>query len=192
MLPRSLALVWAAPIVAVRFARRYGDPLPLLGVLLGVLSTLLVPLASEVVRLEFSTFCSSHGSAQVGTTRPCAFGVRAAGAPMRVVEGVLVAMALLVVVMGVLMRRWRTGVAADPWSMASMAGLLTRGQMRDVVSEMMRCGQFVDAASAGNKRLRLGYSVAEDVAEDGESYGIRIDETNIAAGKTNLDKKSIL
>jgi len=73
----------------------------------------------------------------VNRVRVCALGLRKSGVPMRVAEGVLGVMAVLVVMMGGLLLRWRTGVAAEPWSVASMAGFMARGGgLRDVVRGM--------------------------------------------------------
>ncbi|KAK3394935.1 hypothetical protein B0H63DRAFT_462420 [Podospora didyma] len=118
------------PLVTWRFMQHFSDPLPLLNLLLSVSSILLVPLSSEVIRLEFlpmsrqrddNSMCS-FGLLLLPET--CGIGLRKAGAPMRVAEGMLVLIAALVIGIGVILSRWQTGVAAEPWSIASMASLL--------------------------------------------------------------------
>ncbi|KAM7189384.1 hypothetical protein V8F33_010072 [Rhypophila sp. PSN 637] len=50
------------PVIGCRLLYRFLDPLPLLGFALGTLSTVLIPLSSEVIRLEYTTECSTcHG-----------------------------------------------------------------------------------------------------------------------------------
>lgn len=175
---------------------RVGDPLPGLGVVIGVLSMVLIPLSSEVIRLEFASSCDNGGGGNgggglggglrdengdgdgdgnvwvatggVNRVRVCALGLRKSGVPMRVAEGVLGVMAVLVVVMGGLLLRWRTGVAAEPWSVASMAGFMARGGgLRDVVRGMDGVGGI---RSLRDKRFRL--------VSDGEDgiYGVVVSD----------------
>ncbi|KAK3372663.1 hypothetical protein B0H63DRAFT_439963 [Podospora didyma] len=113
-LPRSSLL---APVIGMRFLHRYSDPLPLLNVLLGMASTALIPLASETVRLEFLPFKCDSGVI-------CPIGLRKSELPIRTAEALLAAMAALVLSMGFLLARWKTGVATEPWSVAAMAALL--------------------------------------------------------------------
>ncbi|KAM7211141.1 hypothetical protein V8F06_013474 [Rhypophila decipiens] len=123
-LPRAS---WLAPLISYRFLVKFKDPLPILGVVLETLATVLVPLSTETIRMEFTTMGCRRSKVRLR----CAFGLRKVEAPIRVVEAVLITMAVLVIVMGYLLARWRTGLATEPWSIASMAGLL-HGSEKDV------------------------------------------------------------
>ncbi|KAM7198953.1 hypothetical protein V8F33_004690 [Rhypophila sp. PSN 637] len=81
---------------------------------------MLVPLSTETIRMEFTTMGCRRSKVRLR----CAFELRKVEAPIRLVEALLVVMAVLVIVMGYLLAGWRTGLATEPWSIASMAGLL--------------------------------------------------------------------
>ncbi|KAM7183770.1 hypothetical protein V8F20_012492 [Naviculisporaceae sp. PSN 640] len=134
-------------LIAWRFVIRYRDPLPFMSVVLGLLAgVILVPVSSEVIRLEFTANCQGAnnfpgggGEGSDGTTfvdhllaagngpnaRLCAFGVRKEGVLIRVAEGILIALAVLVLLTGLMLSRWKSGVGSEPWSIAGMATLLS-------------------------------------------------------------------
>ncbi|KAK3381705.1 hypothetical protein B0H63DRAFT_546347 [Podospora didyma] len=161
---------------SVRFLHLFSDPLPLLSVLLSVFVTVLVPLSSEVIRLEYSKVDCIHD------TSICAIGIRKATVPMRVAEGFLIAMMLVLVATCVLLLRWRSGLAADPWSMASMAGMLsTSVKLRLLLREMKPCvdgeklrdRQIIEALKG--RQFRLGFShFLEDNGRQELCYGIEV------------------
>ncbi|KAM7188066.1 hypothetical protein V8F20_010721 [Naviculisporaceae sp. PSN 640] len=131
LLPRSggsSSSLLYGPNISSRFLRQK-DPLPILNFMLSVLSAILVPLSSEVIRLEQTTVCEGIRDYYPGLERPvpfqrvCAYGLRKQETAMRIAEALLVAMALLVMAIGYLLRRWRSGVPTAPWSMAAMARL---------------------------------------------------------------------
>ncbi|VBB81088.1 Putative protein of unknown function [Podospora comata] len=160
---------WLAPWIACRFLHRFKDPLPFLNVLLGLLSTILIPLSAETIRLEFTSINCKVFS------RVCAFGLRKAGIPMRAAEGVLVAIAVLVIAIGVLLSRWKSRVATEPWSIASMAGLLSDAEVRGLVRSLPGCtegGYLRDdqiASVLTGRRYRLGF-----LGDDDSEYGIEV------------------
>lgn len=117
-------MVFSGPATSVRFLTRFKDPLPLISLFLNLLSTVLVPLSSEIIRMEFSAM-NCPGMAGI-----CAFSMRKSTGPMRAAEGILVGMGVLVVGMGVLLGRWRTGVATEPWSIAAVCGLVGDGERK--------------------------------------------------------------
>ncbi|KAM7190486.1 hypothetical protein V8F33_009469 [Rhypophila sp. PSN 637] len=138
LLSRSSNIFVSQPKVAYRFLVRFGDPLPFLNTLLASFALLMVPLSSEVIRLEFTKKCGDpdwhpeyvdkddhdYPANWVFFSRVCAFGLRKSVTMIRVAEGVLVAMAAIVLFMGWLLTRWRSGMVSEPWSIASMASLL--------------------------------------------------------------------
>jgi len=190
----------------------------MMGGVLGFFSAVLIPLSSEVIRLEFTTSCrrdkggAYDGGSGKGDTGDewvsgggggrfqggvCAFGLRKAGALMRVAEGMLVAMAVLVVGIGIVMFRWRTGVAAEPWSIASMAGLLSRGgsggRLDGLLTELLVRDDYGRRLLLEGKRFRLGFYgeeracygiIVEDVAEAETGRGRRPLSAGTAAERT--------
>ena len=133
----------SSQVVSFRFVKQFRDPLPLLSMILGTLSLILVPISSEVLLLEFTSDC---GGGRASFLRVCAYGLRKSGGLIRVAEGLLVAMALLVIAIAFLLVRWRSGVTTDPWSIASMASLLTAD------SEVCRLLRSIPAPTQDNVR----------------------------------------
>ncbi|KAM7185064.1 hypothetical protein V8F33_012626 [Rhypophila sp. PSN 637] len=137
LLPRSnpsSSSLFHGPGVGWRFARQFRDMLPAMNFLLSTTSTILVPLSNEVIRLELTADCGykdrssghmpSEGAASgVPFRRICALGLRKQDTTMRVAESLLVIMAPLVMFMGYMLLRWRSVVAADPWSISAVATL---------------------------------------------------------------------
>ncbi|KAM7192942.1 hypothetical protein V8F20_008612 [Naviculisporaceae sp. PSN 640] len=120
--------IFTAPKISFRFIRRYQDPLPLLSFVLDILTTLLIPLSSETIQIEFAeNYCTSLDWPLVpfGYRGPCAKGLRKSIVPSRAAEVFLCLMSAIILVMGFVLWRWRTGVATDPWSVASMTALLS-------------------------------------------------------------------
>ena len=129
--------IMEAPFIAVRYLRQFRDPLPLLGTLATACATVLVTMSTEVIRLEATPDCrkkpmqldkNGNKVPVVDDTRVfqlCAVGLRKSNAFMRVAESLLVIMAVLVIYIAFLLARWRSGVAADPWSIASIASMIS-------------------------------------------------------------------
>jgi len=154
LLPQSTGPL--ACIVGIRFIRRYKDALPFLTFLLSTISTVLVPISSEVIRLEHSRHCKNTTDVESpfiplaivlaspeAPPRPkevlCAIGLRKSGIPLRVAEGLLAAMAVLVITIWYMLRQRRTGVATNPWSIASMANLMSDKEFCDKIRSIPRC-----------------------------------------------------
>ncbi|KAM7211879.1 hypothetical protein V8F06_012754 [Rhypophila decipiens] len=126
-------------LAGFRLLSRYRDVLSLINVLLGLLAAALVPVSSEVIRLEFSQYCGTSTErknfADVPEVLPghnmvCAYGLRKSGPTMRLAEGIVAVMALMLCGMGYIIFCWRTGVGTEPWSIASMAALLVSSDYR--------------------------------------------------------------
>ncbi|KAK3688230.1 hypothetical protein B0T22DRAFT_479497 [Podospora appendiculata] len=163
-LPRGSLL---APVISVRFLQRFKDPLPILNVLLGLLATLLVPLSSETIRLEYLPFeChSTVADAEAGATaKPCPIGLRVSGMPTRAAEALLAVIAAVIVLMAFLLWRWRSGLATEPWSIAAMASMLSSSgpELKALMASMPPCADGVCLRSGEvektfkGKRFHLG------------------------------------
>ncbi|KAM7198955.1 hypothetical protein V8F33_004692 [Rhypophila sp. PSN 637] len=174
--------ILSAPFIAARFLKRFKDPLPLLATLLTLFATILVTLSSEVIRLEITSECGRN--IPWLDPRPlkfCAVGLRKSTAIMRVAEGLIVALGLLIIVITILLARWTSGVVADPWSIASMASLMASNQDGEV--QQLLCSVPANEAHPGRKsqnpvmahirrtldgrRFRLGYDTET-------RYGIQV------------------
>ncbi|KAK4213799.1 hypothetical protein QBC37DRAFT_285244 [Rhypophila decipiens] len=147
----------SAPLVAIRFLTRARDPLALLNVILSTLSVTLVPLSTETIRLEYtSMYCSAAGDM-------CAYGLRNAGTPLRVAEAFLVIMAVLIIIIGIMLARWRTGFATEPWSIASMSSLLASSEpeLRTLLRSIPSGGKYITDSQISDvlkaNRFRLCY-----------------------------------
>ncbi|KAK3362561.1 hypothetical protein B0T25DRAFT_512750 [Lasiosphaeria hispida] len=170
LLGRGGAGIFGGPRIGVRFWRRWGDALPGMNVLLGWASVALVSLSGEVIRLEFTRSCGDGRGDGPARLRVCAFGLRKAGVPMRIAEGLLVVMMLLVVGMGVLVWRWRTGLGAEPWSVVGMASLISKGEFQSFVKGVHGAeGSRHLTEEEKNMRFGLGFYGASE-----ERYGITI------------------
>ncbi|KAM7217674.1 hypothetical protein V8F06_006929 [Rhypophila decipiens] len=216
-------------LTSLRFLSRYKDPLPLISVVLGFLAgVILVPVSSEVIRLEFTTQCSSpsfmngYADSNGGPTfsdnllgagpggagpnsRMCAFGVRKEGELMRVAEGILVALAALVLLSGVILSRWKSGVGSEAWSFAGMAALLGSersgalgGMLRGLPNsedgrkkdEMKGLDAQVESLLKG-KQFRLGYRLADSKQPDMREWEYGLYMTTPAEKEKEDDDKSI-
>ncbi|KAM7215145.1 hypothetical protein V8F06_009463 [Rhypophila decipiens] len=177
LLPRSPS-IFSTSGINIRFLTHYRDPLPLLNTLLSTLSTILVPISSEAIRLEISTTCSSKSKSPPLTeweklpTVHCAFGLRRSIITVRVTEATLVIMTLLIVVLCYMLLRWKTGVEAEPWSIASMAGLLSSSapKLQAAIQSTSSCldkrrhstGREIRDVTSEDTKWRIGYYHSPD------------------------------
>ncbi|KAM7213768.1 hypothetical protein V8F06_010831 [Rhypophila decipiens] len=185
------------PNISWRFLSQFHDPLTLFNFLQSTISTILVPLSNEVIHLELTTECDNspfsdprgrgqHDNPSDPSRRICAYGLRRQDTTMRVAETLLVALAILIVSIGYLLLRWRSGVRCEPWSVASMSSLFS-GSSREF-KEVLRSTQIRTGPSTNDNsknadirkailqktsglRFRLGYHDANS------SYGIDIVDT---------------
>ncbi|KAK5657812.1 hypothetical protein OQA88_2885 [Cercophora sp. LCS_1] len=100
-----------------------GQVLVFLTTLLTLCSVALVPLSSEAVALKL------HGSCTQTDFRGCAMTLGVFLGPARATIALLVAMVVLILCILVALRRWRSGVASNPWTIAGISSL---GMNRDV------------------------------------------------------------
>ena len=175
---------WLVPscLTGFRLLHRFHDPLAFLGVLLNFLSIILVLLSTETIRLEVT----SMGCDSKGLNRLCPYGLRKSDVPIRAAEALLASMVVLVITMGCILARWRTCVAAEPWSNASMAGLFTNPELRDLVRSIPRYCTADGENHRGldgrisrvleGRRFRLGFFTSNPRANEqpNQMYGIEI------------------
>ncbi|KAK0644615.1 hypothetical protein B0T16DRAFT_417988 [Cercophora newfieldiana] len=112
--------------VATSFTQafQHGEPIPLLTDLGAWLSSLLAPLAAEAIGFKVHGICTHLNIAGCGITP----GVSPAPATALLV--LLVALMMLLVGLTLLLRRWETGVHADPWGLAAVASLSLSASLR--------------------------------------------------------------
>ncbi|KAM7209963.1 hypothetical protein V8F06_014656 [Rhypophila decipiens] len=185
MLPRNSG-IFTTPFVSIRFLRHYRDPLPLLNSLLNILAAVLVPISSEAIRLEISTTCKSRPPRLGHEPSPltvCAFGLRKSGITMRLSEGILVAMVILILTIGYLLLRWDTGVATEPWSIASLASLMSDDGLKDAIKSIPRCpangathirDKEIRKIIGEGRRFRIGYHQRRTTSSSELVYGIHV------------------
>jgi len=183
----------SAPFIAGRFLAGFKDPLPLLSTLLTVVATVLVTLSSDVIRLEVTTDCSQElPEFKSRHLQVCAIGLRKSVPVIRVAEGLIVALGILIIAIAILLTRWRSGVAADPWSIASMASMISLdGELHKLLRSIpgRQPGRKQDIGThirraLGGRRYRLGYTTRSDQPTTGDTntspygYGIQIVPTS--------------
>ncbi|KAM7193242.1 hypothetical protein V8F33_007942 [Rhypophila sp. PSN 637] len=192
------------PNISWRFLRQLNDPLALLNFLQSTISTILVPLSNEVIHLELTTECDnspfSHDKPSDPSRRICAYGLRRQDTTMRVAETLLVALAILIVSIGYLLLRWRSGVSSEPWSVASMSSLFS-GSSKEFKEVLRSTQKRTDTSTNDNSktkhnvnadirkavlqktsslRFRLGYHDANS------TYGIDIVDTDTSDDKISI------
>ncbi|KAK3395046.1 hypothetical protein B0H63DRAFT_385723, partial [Podospora didyma] len=140
-LPRSSIL---APMIGIRFLWQFRDPLPILSVLLSLLATILVSLLSETIRLELPV------PSQCPSGRVCPIGLRKSEMPIRAAEGLLAAMAVIILSLCLMLARWESGIATKPWSIANIASLLSTADLR---SSMLSIPPRVDGTNLRDSEI---------------------------------------
>ncbi|KAM7197758.1 hypothetical protein V8F20_006431 [Naviculisporaceae sp. PSN 640] len=178
LLPRSNNIFVSQPRVSYRFLRDFKDYLPLLNVAVGLFGLVMVPLSSEVIRLEFSEECLKPPDYRFWP-EVCAYGLRKSETLIRVAEGFLVTMGALIIGMGWILARWKSGVPWEPWSIASMASLLAgspsrpKPQLASLLRSIPTSGTDVDTQLT--KTLQ-DYTFRVGLSREGtdNSYGIEV------------------
>ncbi|KAK4044078.1 hypothetical protein C8A01DRAFT_43014 [Parachaetomium inaequale] len=167
-----------------------GQVLVFLTTLLLLASMILVPLSAEAVSLKL------HGSCSKMDFRGCAMTLGVFLAPARATIALLGFMVFLMVLILLVLRRWRTGVAANPWSIAAVASLSTNPELRAAFSslptghgERINHRQLVTAFEG--RSFKLGsffnhYGVPEYgiMVEDADSTLCKVDSDSSAGSKS--------
>ncbi|KAK3687687.1 hypothetical protein B0T22DRAFT_380006 [Podospora appendiculata] len=147
-----------------------GQALVLLTTLLILCSALLVPLSAEAIALKLDGSCSE------ANVTGCATNLGVFLGPARGAISLLGVMAVLVAIIIVVMRRWRSGVATNPWTVAGIASLSTNPEVKAVFSSLptgregrIRHSQLSQALA--DRKFKLGYFTNHD---GNTGYGIMV------------------
>ncbi|KAK4663183.1 hypothetical protein QC763_606380 [Podospora pseudopauciseta] len=111
-------------IVSSFKAMATGQMLMVLTTLLTIASVFLVPLSSEAVALKL------HGSCTPTNFNGCAMTLGVFLGPARATTALLSFMVVLLILIMIVLRKWRTGVAANPWTIAGIGSLATNRETR--------------------------------------------------------------
>ncbi|EAQ87616.1 hypothetical protein CHGG_04235 [Chaetomium globosum CBS 148.51] len=160
-----------------------GQVLVFLTTLLLLAAVLLVPLSSEAVALKL------HGSCSRLDFRGCAMTLGVFLGPARATIGVLGFMVVLLLLILFVLRRWQTGVAANPWSIAAVASLSTNPGLRAVFSSLSTGrGEKIDhrqlVAALEGKRFELGSFFNRYGVPD---YGVMVQEADASLWKVDSE-----
>jgi hypothetical protein len=104
-----------------------GQPLVFLGTLLTLCSALMVPLASQAVGLQPVGDCGNGSGLQ------CTYQLSVFTQPAWATMALLCFMVGLVLAIAIILARWRTGLATNPWSIAGTAGLAGNNETRGLI-----------------------------------------------------------
>lgn len=109
-----------------------GQALVFLTTLLTLCSIALVPLSAEAVALKL------HGNCTATDFRGCAMTLGVFLGPARATIALLACMVVLVVLILIALLRWRSGLAANPWTIAGVASLSMNKEVRALFSSLPR------------------------------------------------------
>lgn len=155
-----------------------GQGLILLTTLLTLCSVALVPLSAEAIALKV------HGNCTETDFRGCAMSLGVFLGPAKAMIGLLVFMAFLVVAILVILSKWRSGVAANPWTIAGVSSLAMNEDFRALFASLPRGitgginrKRLVEAFEG--KAFRLDYFTGENGTPE---YGIVVQREVDGAG----------
>ncbi|KAK0386629.1 hypothetical protein NLU13_6464 [Sarocladium strictum] len=140
-----------------------GHPVPFLSTLAVWLSNALAPVATEAIIFDIQGHCKADSIMGCALT----LGVSEKGSyALLALLGTIAV--LLVLVMGAISARWKTGVFADPWCVAGAAALIRNPDIR----ALARLDHYSTVkAAVAEKRFCLGWFRRDDRAEQ-EEYGL--------------------
>ncbi|KAK0726367.1 hypothetical protein B0T21DRAFT_33275 [Apiosordaria backusii] len=143
-------------IVSSLKAMASGQMLMVLTTLLTISSVFLVPLSAEAVALKL------HGNCSPSDFNGCAMTLGVFLGPARATTALLSFMVVLLVLILFVLRKWRTGVAANPWTIAGMGTLATNRETRAAFCSLPPDkGQGLShsklVAGFGDRTFRLGH-----------------------------------
>ncbi|KAI1422615.1 hypothetical protein F5Y12DRAFT_799419 [Xylaria sp. FL1777] len=117
-----------------------GHTVVFLASLLSLLSALLVPVAAGAITLDLrGDGCKIGGS----SASNCAYVLSVSPMVSKAAIGILAAMSLTTILLGIMVGRWRLGVYTNPWSMCTLASLSANPDVRRLV---------LDAATGPDKK----------------------------------------
>lgn len=135
---------------------------PFLAELLIAIPTVLVALASEALGLTLS------GDCRPTDFEGCAMSLAIVRGPARAAEALLGMCAIIIVLMAVSLRGWRTGAASPPWSVAGVAALLVpvlgksteKSPAKDALQAMNADANGAGGEKSSGARFRLQWQMA--------------------------------
>ena len=133
-----------------------GQALIFLTTTLALCSMLLVPVAVEAISLKV------HGTCSQISFKGCAMTLGVFLIPARVTVGILAFMVVVLIATLIVLRDWRSGVAANPWSVAGIAVLSTNPDVRALFASLPtgRLGRVSDRKlldALDGRMFKLGY-----------------------------------
>lgn len=165
-------------LLTIPQAIRLGQPLIVVTQLAVLGSAFLAPLAAEAVAIFTPSGCTEMCYGKIAVQRPVA----------RALEGLMGAIAVLLVAVLAFtsLKRWKTGVNHNPWSIAGMASLCLNREVRELISRIPRGeGRAVPekeiAKVLEGRRYRLDEFV--EPTRHGVSYGLVVMEEDGQAGQ---------
>ena len=149
-----------------------GEAVPLLASLGAWLSALLAPLAAEAIGFKL------HGTCTHLTIDGCGISPGVSPGPARALVALLAVLLTLLAALLLLLRRWETGVHADPWALAAVASLSLSAPLRARFEGELSDTNLEERLDNARFRLALFDSAADDGGEPAYEYGIvPVDDT---------------
>jgi hypothetical protein len=173
---------------SVRFFYQLGQPLSLLSDLLVLSSAILVSISSEIVELKL------FGSCTLNDFRGCYISIAVFDQPARAGEALLIIMAIVVVLLLISLSRARSGVASNPWSIATSSSLLSK-EIGDLLLSLYphsRERHIHESQILGKlqeKRFALQYYIGR---QGGLNYGVVLQKGGHSKGTNKSPQETVL
>ena len=151
-----------------RFLTNQRDPLSLFSYTLIVVVAVVTSLSSEAVGIQL------HGECTKVDFRGCYMGIAVFLGPSRAIQALLGLGVIMVVGMGLVLGKWRTGVLENPLSIATMARLVQSPRLREGIREVRseEGDFFAEIRNREVTRQLEGYRFAFGCQQGREGYGI--------------------
>ncbi|KAI0895883.1 hypothetical protein F4806DRAFT_502754 [Annulohypoxylon nitens] len=156
--------------------------LPILVTILTILTTLLTPFSSEAVGIQ------THGCAG-GTNNlaNCAITLGLSPVAAKITIALLACVSAVLLLLTILLHKWKSGLAADPWSLGGIASLSTHPDMRRIASELP-----IDAKTLREKLSSVAFRIQHwEDGTRGPEYGICPAESDML-GLLNISSNTAL
>jgi hypothetical protein len=161
---------------SLRLLFHYHEPIAIIGDLLVMLSSVIVSLSSEAVGIKV------FGNCKADNFRGCYMRLAIFTTPSRITEALLILTLIVLIAIGILMRKWRSGVTAltAKRSIFSIIHLLASDETRNVLQGLrpnsdhgnIKRSEMIRQLDKYNFRLKR----LEDV-QSGSDYGYYIETT---------------
>lgn len=147
-----------------------------------------ITLPSDAIWIEFGVNCVEGSLGGCRFSHVCRYALRMFAPPVRAAEVLIVILTVLILAILTPPHNWRSGVSADPWSIASITSMISSdGELLQLLRASTTCLQdrrqnpriFVKQVLDG-RRFRLGFSFQTSQPPTGNSpvapsaYGIRV------------------